>query len=198
VLNDNGLLTYFKIMVKRFRFLLAFSFLAAILFVKISPVNASELSFGRHAAFKSIKIPVLDTIPPADVMDVVSAAINAVNSFDIAAVADLYTPNAVIADDEAPYSWNGPTAGVQWINAVEKACKENRLSKLKGVIEPINLYQLSTDNCYIVVPVNYTGTLPGKQGFAVKGAFTFVLRRVNDKWLIKSQAWMQQKAITGG
>jgi ketosteroid isomerase-like protein len=130
-------------------------------------------------------------------MDVVTATINAINSFDIAAVADLYTPNAVVTDDEAPYSWNGPTAGVQWVNAVEKVCKNNRLTKLKGVIEPINVYQQSADNCYIVVPVSFTGTLPGRQRFSVRGAFTFVLRQVNGKWLIKSQGWLQQKAING-
>src|ERR1700742_4988735 len=66
-----------------------------------------------------------DTIPPSDVMEVVTAAINSLNGFNIDAVANLYTPNAVVADDEPPYSWNGPTAGVQWVNAVEQVCKDN-------------------------------------------------------------------------
>jgi ketosteroid isomerase-like protein len=184
-------------MVKRFRFLLAFGLLTALLWVKAYHANANEIRLARPAKLSSNGRSAIDTIPPSDVMDVVTAAIKAVNSFDIAAVADLYTPNAVVADDEAPYSWNGPTAGVQWVNAVEKACKDNRVTKLKGEIEPINVYQLSADNCYVVVPVNYTGNLPGKQKFSVKGAFTFVLRQENGKWLIKSQAWMQQKAING-
>jgi len=188
-------LAYFLIMVKRFRFLLAFGLLTALLLVNTYHANANKIRFEPHAKLHSNTISVIDTIPPSDIMDVVTAAINAVNSFDISAVADLYTPNAVVADDEAPYSWNGPTAGVQWVNAVEKACKDNRITKLKGVIEPINVYQLSADNCYVVVPVNYTGNLPDKQRFSVKGAFTFVLRQENGKWLIKSQAWMQRKAI---
>src|SRR6202042_2364563 len=102
-------------------------------------------------------VTVADTIPPSDVMDAVTAAIEAINSFELKAVADLYTPNAVIADDEAPYSWNGPTAGVQWINAIERACKSNRLTNLKGTIEPINFFQQSEDNFYIVVPVSFAG-----------------------------------------
>jgi len=138
-----------------------------------------------------------DTVPPPDIMDVITAVINSTNSFNIGAVANLYTPNAVIADDEPPYSWNGPTAGVQWVNSVEKACKDNRLTKLKGTIEPINVYQLSEDNVYIIVPVDYSGNLPGRRRFSVKGAFTFVLRNVNGKWMIKSQAWTQEKGITG-
>ncbi|HZY36606.1 MAG TPA: nuclear transport factor 2 family protein [Mucilaginibacter sp.] len=184
-------------MAKHFRLLPALSLLTAILFVKILPANAHEIRCERFEKFRAKAYSVADTIPPSEIMDVVTATINAINSFDIAAVADLYTPNAVVTDDEAPYSWNGPTAGVQWVNAVEKVCKNNRLTKLKGVIEPINVYQQSADNCYIVVPVSFTGTLPGRQRFSVRGAFTFVLRQVNGKWLIKSQGWLQQKAING-
>ncbi len=146
-------------------------------------------SFNRNISIK------IDTIPPADVMEVVSAVINATNDFSVQAVADLYTPNAVVADDEPPYSWNGPTAGVQWVNAVEKACKDNRITKLKGTILAVNVYQQNADNTYIVIPVSYTGNLPGKAKFAVKGAFTFVLRQVNGKWMIKSQVWMSDKAM---
>ena len=182
-------------MVKRFRFLLIFGLLAVISLVIVNPVKASEIRFGADANPGKSYHQFTDTIPPSNIMDVVTAAINSLNSFDIAAVAELYTPNAVVADDEAPYSWNGPTAGVQWVNAVEKACKNNSLTKLRAEIQPINIFQQSADNVYIVVPVNFTGNLPGKQHFSVKGAFTFVLRRENDKWLIKSQAWLQRKAI---
>lgn len=136
-----------------------------------------------------------DTTLPADVMAVITAAIYSLNNFNIDAVANLYTPNAVIADDEPPYSWNGPTAGIQWVNAVERTCKENRLTKLKGSIESVNVFQQSNDNIYVVVPVTYKGTLPGKAQFEAVGAFTFVLRLTNGKWLIKSQAWMPRKGM---
>jgi ketosteroid isomerase-like protein len=136
-----------------------------------------------------------DTIPQPEVMQVVNAAINSLNNFDIDAVANLYTPNAVVADDEPPYSWNGPTAGVQWVNAVEQVCKENRLTKLKSSIGPVNVYQQTVDNVYVVVPVIYTGFLQGKAAFEANGAFAFVLRQVNGKWLIKSQVWMPRRAL---
>jgi ketosteroid isomerase-like protein len=165
--------------------------------------NASHAKGNRkNIHFKDVavdisSVSVTDTIPPEDVMDVITVVINSSASFDIDALANLYTPNAVIADDEPPYSWNGPTAGVQWVHAIEKACKDNRITKLKGEIDPVNFFQQSADNIYIIVPVSYTGNFPGKRHFAVKGAFTFVLRLVNGKWLIKSQAWMQQKGMTG-
>jgi hypothetical protein len=153
-----------------------------------------------HAAFSAVafnKFPVLvnDTVPPADVMDIVATAVYSLNTFNIDKVADLYTPNAVVADDEPPYSWNGPTAGIQWVNAVEQVCKDNKLTKLKGTIGAINYYQQTADNLYIVVPVTYTGYLPGKQSVTAKGAFAFVLRLTNGKWLIKSQVWMPRKGL---
>ncbi|HEY4323227.1 MAG TPA: nuclear transport factor 2 family protein [Mucilaginibacter sp.] len=136
-----------------------------------------------------------DTVPPAEVMDVIKKVVHALDKFDIEQVANLYTPNAVVADDEPPYSWNGPTAGVQWVNAVEKACKDNELTKLKGTVEAVNVYQQTVDNVYLVVRVSFIGNLPGSAHFSAKGAFTFVLRQVNGSWLIKSQAWMPKKGM---
>jgi len=141
------------------------------------------------------RIRSVDTIPPAEVLDVIRRAINALNKFDIESVANLYTHNALVADDEPPYSWNGPTAGVQWVNAVEQVCKDNRLTKLKATIEPIHVYQLTADNVYTVVPVSFTGVLPERGRFTAKGAFTFVLRMENGKWLIKSQVWMPKTGM---
>jgi len=136
-----------------------------------------------------------DTTLPAEVMEVIKAAVYSLNNFDIDKVANLYTPNALVADDEPPYSWNGPTAGVQWVNAVEQVCKDNKLTKLKGSIEAISVYQQNADNVYVVVPVSYNGQLPDKQRFNSKGAFTFVLRLINGKWLIKSQVWMPKRGL---
>jgi ketosteroid isomerase-like protein len=154
----------------------------------------TEITRFRSTLSTSITLPV-DTVPPGEIMEVITKVINSLSNFDIDAVANLYTPNALIADDEAPYSWNGPTAGVQWVNAVEKACKDNRLTKLKAFIEPINVYLQTADNVYIVVPVSYTGNLPAHAHFNAKGGFTFVLRIENGKWLIKSQVWMPRKGM---
>ncbi len=136
-----------------------------------------------------------DTVPPSDVMAVIKLVVYSTNNFNIETVADLYTPNAVVADDEPPYSWNGPTAGVQWVNAVERECKNVHLTKLKARLEAVSVYQQTAGDLYIVVPVSYTGNLPANTPFTAKGAFTFVLRMINGKWLIKSQAWMPQTGM---
>ena len=175
-------------MIKNILFFLSFCLLTATTFIERCDAKECSNRIGR------VVLPA-DTIPPSDVMEVIKAVVYSTNNFSIETVANLYTPNAVVADDEPPYSWNGPTAGIQWVDAVERACKEIQLTKFKATIQGINIYQQKEDNIYIVVPVNYTGALPGKERFTAKGAFAFVLRMVNDKWLIKSQVWMPQKGM---
>ena len=98
-------------------------------------------TFLADSTIRSIKAN--DTIPPDDVMEVVKLVINSTNNFNVDDVANLYTPNAVISDDEPPYSWNGPTAGVMWVNAIEQTCKQYKISRLKANIQPVNVFQLS-------------------------------------------------------
>ena len=173
-------------------------YLSALCLLGVGLLN--ETSFANEVCLNKAEVKHMaallpDTIPPTDVMDVVKLAINSLNNFNIDAVANLYTPNAVVADDEPPYSWNGPTAGVQWVNAVEQVCKQNHLTRLKGSIEAVNVYQQTADNTYIVVPVNFKGNIAGQGTFETEGAFTFVLRMINGKWMIKSQVWMPRKGM---
>lgn len=160
-------------------------------------VTAFAASAGHSPAYQSVSgsLKTTDTIPVPDVVDVVKTVIEASSSFNGQAVANLYTPNAVVADDEAPYSWNGLTAGVQWINSVERAVKISRITKFKARIDPVNVYQQNVENVYLIIPVTYTGDLPGHEHFQAKGAFAFVLRHIDDRWLIKTQVWMPEKGM---
>jgi len=39
---------------------------------------------------------------------IINTVVTASGSFDITPLADLYTPNALVADEQPPFSWNGP------------------------------------------------------------------------------------------
>jgi ketosteroid isomerase-like protein len=125
---------------------------------------------------------------------IVNKVIEASGSFDIGAVGDLYTPNALVADEQPPFSWNGPTAGAQWIGSIEKTCKDLKIKHLKGRMGRINVYLQTGESVYLVVPATYSGDAHGGS-FEESGAFTFVFRLVNDRWLIKSQVWMPRKGL---
>lgn len=125
---------------------------------------------------------------------IINIVVNSSSSFDINAVANFYTPNALVADEEPPFSWNGPTAGAQWINAVEKTCKDLKIKKLKGKLGRISVYLQDGESIYLVVPAVYSGEVKD-QPFEEEGAFTFVFRLVSGKWLIKSQVWVTRKGM---
>jgi len=174
-------------MTKRILFILTVIFTTASFTVKSAGVIAVHSV--KRLVFRS------DSVPPPDVMEVIQAVIYSTDKFSTNGIAELYTPNAVISDDEAPYSWNGPTAGIQWVNSVEMACKDAHLTKFKASIDIVNTFHQNGDNIFVVVPVSYSGLLPNKRKYASKGTFTFVLRLTNGKWLIKSQAWMPGKSV---
>jgi ketosteroid isomerase-like protein len=129
-----------------------------------------------------------------EVIKIINKVINASSSVDVDAVTDLYTPNAVVADEEPPFSWNGPTAGAQWISTVEKTCKDYKLKNFKAKIRDISVYLQTEESVYVVVPVDYTGEIKGDH-FDEEGAFTFIFRLVNGHWMIKSQVWVARKGM---
>src|ERR1700739_2507270 len=101
----------------RRHFLTAFLFL--LFFASLQAVKASEIV--------PVKTDKADTAIDSatarkTIVGIINTVVSASSSFDINAVANFYTPNALVADEEPPFSWNGPTAGAQWVNAVEKTC----------------------------------------------------------------------------
>ncbi|MDB5137885.1 MAG: hypothetical protein JWP37_4488 [Mucilaginibacter sp.] len=170
--------------------------LAATLFAQISYANGHSKTIVHINKNNSNKtVSVADSAASrATVMNIISTVIKASGSFDIDAVADLYTPNAVVADEEPPFSWNGPTAGVQWVSTVEKTCKQYKLKDFKGKLGRINVYLQTDESIYVVVPVEYTGEIKGER-FEEDGAFTFIFRIVSGRWLIKSQVWVAKKGL---
>lgn len=179
---------------KRLLTIVCFSLALTTLFVQHG-IAAEKLSI--------ILIPNknIRTVSPEDsaatrtaVMAIINAVIKASGSFNMGAVADFYAPNAVVADEEPPFSWNGPTAGAQWISAVEKACKDLKLKEFNGKQGRVTVYLQTDESIYVVVPVDYTGEIHGEP-FEEDGAFSFVFRMVNDKWLIKSQVWVAKKGM---
>lgn len=154
-----------------------------------------------QTAYSKVIVPRVHTKAVADsasnrdeVMKIINVVIKASSTFDVNAVTDLYTPNAVVADEEPPFSWNGPTAGVQWVSTVEKTCKDFKLKNFRAKIRDVSVYLQTEESIYVVVPVDYTGEIKGDR-FDEEGAFTFIFRLVSGHWLIKSQVWVARKGM---
>lgn len=181
-------------MSKRFFNILWFSLAMSVLLMQTSYAKLNSVILSTNNVHYHPKTFVDSAGARNTVMTIISTVVNASSTFDINAVADLYTPNAVVADEEPPFSWNGPTAGVQWVSTVEKTCKDYKLKGFKGKIGKVSVYLQTEESIYVVVPVDYTGEIKGDH-FEEDGAFTFVFRMVSGHWLIKSQVWVARKGM---
>ena len=76
-----------------------------------------------------------------EVKQIIEKVIKASGTFNISEVSDLYAPNAVVADEQPPFSWNGQLAGAQWINSVEKAVKDFKIKDFKVELQRIKTFQ---------------------------------------------------------
>ncbi|WP_290306222.1 nuclear transport factor 2 family protein [Mucilaginibacter flavus] len=141
-------------------------------------------------------LSVEDTVKKVkpEVLQTINTVLKASYTFDIDKVTDMYAPNAVVTDEQEPYSWNGQLAGVQWVNSVQKAVKDFKIRDFFVSVKKIKIFQQTEEVAYLVVPVEYTGTINGDP-FNEEGAFSFVFRYVSGKWLIKSQAWVPKNAL---
>jgi len=164
---------------------------ALLILVSLLSVVVSK---GNDGYLRTDQPVVKDTTIDPKVRHIIELVVKASSSFDIDDIANLYTPNAVVMDKEPPYSWNGPTAAVQWVYAVERTVKQLKYSHFKGTLEPIKVCQQNSEMVYVVVPVTYTAQTPGDP-FEERGAFAFVLRQVSGQWLIKSQAWLPERGL---
>jgi hypothetical protein len=183
-------------MSKHFLTVLWFSLVSATVFVQISYAKGHQqfIDDANKTASYQPGIIADSAASRATVIGIINTVIKASAAFDIDAVADLYTPNAVVADEEPPFSWNGQTAGVQWVSTVEKTCKDLKLKEFKARIGRVKVYLQTDESIYVVVPVDYSGEIKGEP-FTEDGAFTFIFRMVGGKWLIKSQVWVARRGL---
>src|SRR5215469_5318575 len=72
--------------------------LSGLLFAALITVASTAIAKPKgdsHFASTGREIALRDTTVPADIMNILSTVINSTNNFNIDAVANLYTPNAV-------------------------------------------------------------------------------------------------------
>lgn len=126
--------------------------------------------------------------PPANIAKPIQTVIHATNTGKTAALAHLYTSDAVVVDEDAPFIWTGAGAGVAWLGAVGKAFQQMKMTGFKAAAGPASEYQHAGRNAYAIVPLTLTGTA-GKKAFRETGTFTFTLRQFGGIWKISSQVW---------
>lgn len=126
--------------------------------------------------------------PPPPILKLVNAIVEATNTDNASALTGLYTNDAVVVDENAPFAWRGADAGAAWWHAVDAVLAKMKLTHLKATVVRVGEFQQSPTVAYLIEALSLTGRAAGKP-FAESGTFTYTFRKAAGHWLISSQVW---------
>jgi ketosteroid isomerase-like protein len=127
-------------------------------------------------------------VPPQPILKLANAVLHAADTNDPAELAGIYTSDAVVVDENAPFEWRGADAGTRWWSVVTRVTKRMKLDGLKAVNVRISEFRQSSTGAYLIEPMTITGMLDGRP-FAESGTMTYTFRNADGKWLIATQVW---------
>jgi ketosteroid isomerase-like protein len=120
----------------------------------------------------------------------VKAVIGAIKSDNAAAISTLYTDNAVVVDEQAPFEWTGSDAGARWLSASSDWSKwSRRIARFRAVVAEIQV-DSSNGSAYVLVAGAFSSTDPSHP-VQQHGTLTFTLKELNNSWKISSQVWAE-------
>jgi ketosteroid isomerase-like protein len=112
----------------------------------------------------------------------------AVKNDNAATITTLYTNDAVVVDEQAPFEWTGAGAGARWLEASRDWSKWSaKIAHLRASLADVQL-DSSSGNAYVVMDGVFSSANP-KKPWQQRGTLTFTLRKTDGSWKISSQVW---------
>lgn len=126
--------------------------------------------------------------PPAEITRLTDAVMTASNADNAAGFAGLYTDDAVVVDENAPFAWHGAGAGTAWWTLTHGIIQKLQLVSFKAAPQPPSEFTQSDTDAYMIVPITLTGTAAHKP-FAETGTMTYTFHKTPTGWKISTQIW---------
>ncbi len=126
--------------------------------------------------------------PPAAIARIVKTVVGAEIPGSTAALAHLYTSDAVVVDEFPPFIWTGADSGRVWFVALDRVLANLKMHGLKVVAAPASEYLQTGNDAYEIVPLTLDG-MEGAKASHETGTLTFTFRRSGSTWKISSQVW---------
>lgn len=127
--------------------------------------------------------------PPPPIAKLVDAVIAGTNADDASAFAGLFTGDAVVVDENAPFTWRGAGAGVAWWHVVDAVTRKAKLAHVRAEHVRIGEFKGSATDAYLVQALTVTGQLAGGKSFAEPGTMTYTFHKTPAGWLISTMVW---------
>jgi len=136
-----------------------------------------------------LSAPAASAATPA-VLAPIAAIVRLSNAGDRAAFLKLFTPDAVVVDNFAPYRFAPPNGPAKWYDGFGKDAAAS--GSTDGVISTRTpkYVHVTGDRAWIVMPTDYRYKLKGKPELET-GWLVFTESRVRGTWLITSMSWAE-------
>jgi hypothetical protein len=126
--------------------------------------------------------------PPAAISKLAEAIPHAANTDNASGLATIFTDDAVVVDENAPYIWRGAGAGVAWFHVVDTVVRKAGLKDFRATNVSVTEFQKTGTEAYMVQPMTIVGVIGGKP-FVEPGTMTYTFHNTGSKWLISSAVW---------
>jgi hypothetical protein len=134
-------------------------------------------------------------VSPADIAALTAPAqrlVDAINQASAAVPKDVFTRDAVVLDDFAPYHWNGKTHATDWYKGLLGATPKDHddFVASKGVVKlgTAAFPMITGDHAYVVFPSSFDFNDGGKRTH-MTAQWLFIEERVKGNWLIAGHSW---------
>jgi ketosteroid isomerase-like protein len=127
-------------------------------------------------------------IPPQAIVKLANAVVNVGNTNDVSSLSGIFTKDAVVVDENAPFVWRGADAGTTWWNHLVVLMKHAHMGHLHVGSVRVGEYRQSPTDAYLVEAMVITGIESGKP-FAESGTMTFTFHKTARRWLISTEIW---------
>lgn len=150
-------------------------------------ILAFLVALAPAAAVAASPPPPAQPVPPAAILKLTNAVVNASNTDNASLLSKLYANDATVVDELPPFLWRGAGAGVAWWRAVE-AFTKTKHERIKLVDVRVSEFQSSATDAYLIQPMTIIEMGNGKPG-SESGTMTYTFHKSGGDWLISSQVW---------
>ena len=127
-----------------------------------------------------------------DIAETICTFVEQVNAGHIQDALAHFTTDATIVEDIAPFRWQGPDAGAEWIAAM--AANATRLSVSSIVMALGSPKRIEVEGTTAYAIFDGTVLLETVEGQLREiGSLTFVLEQQSQKWLIAALTWTGER-----
>jgi ketosteroid isomerase-like protein len=128
----------------------------------------------------------------AEVMGVITRAVEAFNKGDTKTFASTCAGETSIIDEFPPHEWHGSGACEKWMSDYDGNAKRNGITDGVVTLGKPSHVDVTGDYAYVVIPSTYTWKEKGVAKREDGSAFTFALRKEAAGWKFAGWSWAKK------